>query len=340
MIKKLIVGISFISFCISLCAQASYSNNEDEQYEDMLTPQYYNTPDGGDFRLELNEFVHFARIIPFQHPLQSPSGDLAAYTIKRGFGAGIGSGGTGSHHPAIDYYLNDDDSVSLYAACDGYVSIDKTVSRYRHFLSISSDVKDSTEVVIGKMLVIYAHIELDLDAADSLNLEGKYVKKGDLISKHLYSGTVGGPHLHFEIRYYRASDAGDEDFYGGQVGDKTSPSAGSWSYGYWNPDIGYGYGHPFNHLKENTTAIAENDHQNTTKIYPNPVNDFLTIELEQPLIDGTVTISTIQGREIYRDVVKEDNKKLSIDFRDYAAGVYLVNSRNDGTDITTKVIKE
>ena len=71
-------------------------------------------------------------------------------------------------------------------------------------------------------------------------------------AKHLYSGTRGGPHLHFEIRYYRSEDTGNETFYGNSIGpggssDLTEPSAGSWSYGYWNPDIGYGFGNPKNH---------------------------------------------------------------------------------------------
>ena len=122
----LFLGVaSLLSF-----GQTMYPNNEDEQYEDMLTPQYYTTPDGGDFRLALNECIHFARLIPFQHPFQSPSGEIEGYTIGRGFGEGLGFGGAGSHHPAIDYYLSNNDSVNLYAACDGYVNIDETVSRY------------------------------------------------------------------------------------------------------------------------------------------------------------------------------------------------------------------
>ena len=65
------------------------------------------------------------------------------------------------------------------------------------------------------------------------------------------SGTVGGPHLHFETRYYRLGDAGDETFYGSadpfSEEKLTEPSAGQWSYGIWNPDVGYGFGHPSSH---------------------------------------------------------------------------------------------
>ena len=63
---------------------------------------------------------------------------------------------------------------------------------------------------------------------------------------------MGGPHLHFEIRYYRENDTGYEEFYGSGTGpnanlDFTEPSAGIWSYGFWNPDIGYGFADPRNH---------------------------------------------------------------------------------------------
>ena len=340
MTKKLILMIFSISLCSSLFAQTNYPNNENEQYEDLLTPQYYNTPDSGNFRLELNKFIHFSRMIPFQHPFQPPSGEIPQYTIGRSFGDGLGPGGTGSHHPAIDYYLTNNDSMNLYAACDGYVKIDKTVDRYRHFLSITSEVKDSTEKVIGKMVVIYAHIDLDFDAADNINLEGKFVKKGDLVSKHLYSGTVGGPHLHFEIRYYRATDTGEEDFYGGQVGDKTSPSAGSWTYGFWNPDAGYGFAHPYNHLNQAVTATSENYFRDGIKLFPNPVNNFLTVESNSSAENEIVTIFTIQGCELYRNILTGNNKYLSIDFRDYTKGIYLVNARSIEKNVTFKILKE
>ena len=64
---------------------------------------------------------------------------------------------------------------------------------------------------LGKLVTVYAHIELN--EADGLLLEGKLVQKGELLSNHLYSGTMGGPHLHFEVRYYRANDKGDETFF-------------------------------------------------------------------------------------------------------------------------------
>lgn len=102
-----------------------------------------------------------------------------------------------------------------------------------------------------KLVTPYAYIDLDLDEADGLILNGVTVHAGDLISQHLYAGTVGGPHLHFEIRYYRPADIGDEEFYG-FAGPRTDPSlteppSGPWTHGIWNPNVGYGFGDPRNH---------------------------------------------------------------------------------------------
>lgn len=65
-----------------------------------------------------------------------------------------------------------------------------------------------------------------------------------MISKNLWSGTRGGPHLHFEIRYYRPADNGTEEFYGFR---ESVPGAGDWPYGKWDPDVGYGFGDPKSH---------------------------------------------------------------------------------------------
>ena len=96
------------------------------------------------------------------------------------------------------------------------------------------------------------HVNQVFLEADGLPLDGKTVHKGEVISRHLYAGTMGGPHLHFEIRYYRPHDKDDETYYGARFpgvknSDLTEPSTGPWSYGYWNPGIGYGFANPRNH---------------------------------------------------------------------------------------------
>ncbi len=136
------------------------------------------------------------------------------------------------------------DKVAIYAAHDGVVATFRDAPKYRNYISITKIITDADGKELGKLVTLYAHVDLDLDEADGLLLDGTQVKAGDLISKNLWSGTRGSPHLHFEIRYYRPSDKGTEEFYGFR---ESVPGAGDWPYGKWNPNVGYGYGDPKSH---------------------------------------------------------------------------------------------
>ncbi|MFT5823753.1 MAG: murein DD-endopeptidase MepM/ murein hydrolase activator NlpD [Crocinitomix sp.] len=226
--------------------ETNYEINENGIYQDFLTPNYYDTNQTY-LRNEVNQFIHFARLEAYQNPFQNASGDITPYAINREFGDGIGFCGTSQHHPAIDIHPTDPAEVSIYAMHDGIVSTYRDSPNYRHYLTITKDITDSENNPIGKLVTLYAHIDLDLDESESLYLNGLSINKGDLISENLYAGTMGGPHLHFEIRFYRNSELGNEDFYNWQsIEDYTLQSAGFWSYGYWNPDLGYGFGNPLN----------------------------------------------------------------------------------------------
>jgi len=227
--------------------QDSYEINENGTHQDFLTPTYYNTNEN-DLRDEINTFIHFSRLDEYQHPFQNPNGKLIPYATNRAFGMGIGMGGTSQHHPAIDLHPANPSEVSLYAAQEGIVHTYRDSSKYRHYLTITKEVKDSENNSIGKLVILYAHIDLDLDENQSIQLNGQYVNKGDLVSENLYSETMGGAHLHFEIRFYRNTEIGTEEFYSwGNNEIYTTQSSGSlWSYGYWNKTIGYGFGNPMN----------------------------------------------------------------------------------------------
>ncbi|MGJ8640302.1 MAG: hypothetical protein ACSHYA_13015 [Opitutaceae bacterium] len=219
--------------------------------QDFLTPDYYLASIDDPFRVQLNRFLYYAQSEPYHHPLENGSGVIPSFTIPAPgvFGAGKGPTGTSQHHTAADLHVgNSQTDVLMYAAHGGYVQTYKEVSPYRDYLSISKPVIASNGELLGMLVTLYAHIDLDLD---QLDLDGQYIQKGALVSEHLYSDTAGGPHLHFEIRYYRANELGTEDFYGfvGPSGSTvlTQASAGPWSYGFWAPRIGYGNGNPISH---------------------------------------------------------------------------------------------
>ncbi|AMC10317.1 hypothetical protein Lupro_03185 [Lutibacter profundi] len=248
----ILIILIFLSSCkkedtTDLVEQISYEINENGIYQDFLTPDYYDT-NKNDLRNEINKFIHFSRLNEYQHPFQNSNGDIITYSTNRAFGTGIGLGGTSQHHPAIDLHPTNPLDVTLYAVHEGIVNTYRNSPKYRHYLTITKEIKDSDNNNIGKLVTLYAHIDLDLDESQLIQLNGLYVNKGDLVSENLYSGTMGGAHLHFEIRFYRNSEIGNEEFYSWKSnGVYTVQSTGTlWFYGYWNSSIGYGFGNPIN----------------------------------------------------------------------------------------------
>ncbi len=224
------------------------------EWPDMLTPMYYLAGTDSAFGVEVDRFILACQAKPFHHPLASMSGQIPDFTVPAMgvFGAQKGPDMAAQHHAAVDMHVGCRATlVNVYAAHDGVAVTYRDAAKYRHYLSITKEILDVNGLAIGRLVTIYAHIDLDLDEAGGLTLDGQAVQAGDLISQHLYSGTAGGPHLHFEIRYYRPTDIGDEEFYGfaGPRSDPalTEPSVEPWPYGVWNPDIGYGFGDARNH---------------------------------------------------------------------------------------------
>lgn len=332
--KILVVILFSLTLVNTIGFSQGYPDNEEGQYEDMLTPQYYKTSSGESFREELNEFVHFVRIIPFQHPLKNSNDIGPSYIVKRSFGDGIGRGGTTQHHNAFDMHVGSrDTNVVVYASIAGVVSTFHDAAKYRDYIAITNNVKDSVGNVLGKIVVVYGHVDLELDSLDNLLHNGKNVEKGDTISLHLFSETLGGPHLHFEIRYYRINDAGNEDYYNWQNRIPiTDRSEGKWLYGYWNPNVGYGFGHPNNHLDKIVTNVSPEELNTTIDVYPNPMIRNFTIKMDDG-IGEIMNIYNLQGQLLESILIDEND--FTHDIEKYNKGIYLIRV----ADKTIKIIK-
>ena len=227
--------------------QPRYQHNEEGTVQDMLTPTYYNATNGAPIREAADEFVYFAQKETLHHPLRDGTNSTPDVVVHAEFCSTKGQP-PAQYHPAVDMHVGTaETAVELFAAHEGIVATYRDALKYRHYLSISKTIVDDNGQPIGILVTLYAHIDLDLDEADGLFLDGQTISTGDLVSQNLYSDTVGGPHLHFEIRYYRPGDTGEETFYGIIGSTLTEPSAGPWIYGKWNPTIGYGFGDPKNH---------------------------------------------------------------------------------------------
>ena len=75
---------------------------------------------------------------------------------------------------------------------------------------------------------------------------------------------------------------------------------------------------------------------NKTLIYPNPVNDKLTIEAEQAL--GTVEIYNLMGALVHSQ--KDCANKVEINTSDLPTGIYFIRMTNDKTSEARRFVKE
>jgi murein DD-endopeptidase MepM/ murein hydrolase activator NlpD len=338
--KTILTLFAFIIFIGQSNAQ-TYLNNEDGLYEDLLTPQYYNTPNGGLFRNDVNKLVHFAQLIPFQHPLTDLSGNIPTITITRNFGTVIGQGPNTEYHNARDMKVgNTDTTVVMFASIDGIVHTYRDALKYRDYATVTKNIEDSIGNILGKIVVLYGHLDIHLDSLDNRNLNGQSINRGDTISKHLYSGTAGGAHLHFEIRYYQNSDVGTETYYGKPNGFPflTDPSAGSWSHGNWDPNFGYGFANPENHFNQTLLPIVLNKLIEKIKLYPNPTKDIIIIELnEMKQLD--YSIYSLSGQLLEQKKVDSSNR-VKINLEPLSSGIYLINLTDGEDRAPIRVVKE
>jgi C1A family cysteine protease len=86
---------------------------------------------------------------------------------------------------------------------------------------------------------------------------------------------------------------------------------------------------------ECTNAIEESS-LNRTFIYPNPVNDLLSIETSEPG-HHSIEILSLKGQLIYRN--KMEGPTHQIDFSSFLKGVYLITVRSKDFVKTEKIIK-
>ena len=84
-----------------------------------------------------------------------------------------------------------------------------------------------------------------------------------------------------------------------------------------------------------TVGVSEQTGNNIT-LYPNPVNDKLTIEAEAAL--GTVEIYNLMGALVYSQ--KGCTNKVEINTSDLQSGIYFIRMTNDKASETRRFVKE
>lgn len=80
---------------------------------------------------------------------------------------------------------------------------------------------------------------------------------------------------------------------------------------------------------------------NSLKIYPNPVNGVLQIDL--PINEKTeaISIKDVSGRVVYKNVNVDNNSKtVKIDMKMYNSGIYFINLQTDKQNYTSSIVNQ
>ena len=78
---------------------------------------------------------------------------------------------------------------------------------------------------------------------------------------------------------------------------------------------------------------------NTIKVYPNPVEDMLTIVTEKYNKELFITIFDMQGKRVLNNVIK-NSKEFNINLSKLISGTYLLNIKTENKNINTKILKK
>lgn len=97
-------------------------------------------------------------------------------------------------------------------------------------------------------------------------------------------------------------------------------------------------------LFEAECTLSSNSYNSISvvKSYPNPTNDFVTINFTEPLSEIIeVTISNGMGQQIsVSKVIQSNNFECTVDVRDLSTGIYYLRIKSGTTNYATKIVKQ
>ncbi len=89
-----------------------------------------------------------------------------------------------------------------------------------------------------------------------------------------------------------------------------------------------------------TVTVGINSNQKSiAKLFPNPINSFLTLEFEKVNLVENLTLISIDGK-IIKKFPSQNAKSLILDFKEINSGIYFLSYEVDGADYWAKVIVE
>ena len=90
-----------------------------------------------------------------------------------------------------------------------------------------------------------------------------------------------------------------------------------------------------------STSISNlNDEKNNFSVYPNPTNDFVTIELKNIVVDKiTISLTDLSGRKIKQWNLMNAKSEKQLSLNEVASGCYFINVNYENNLLTKKIIK-
>ncbi len=107
---------------------------------------------------------------------------------------------------------------------------------------------------------------------------------------------------------------------------------------YAAPNNNYGYGIPDFQVAMNAVLSSEEFEFGKINLYPNPVNDVLTLDVPEQLINSKISIYNTFGQIIKEEEIKYSNQKIAM--HNLNSGIYFYTVSNSGISVSGKLIKQ
>jgi len=94
-----------------------------------------------------------------------------------------------------------------------------------------------------------------------------------------------------------------------------------------------------NNFQTVVSTINRNDDTNQLKVFPNPANEILNINLQNNIIENCI-ITNALGQMVYSSANEiNGNHKIQLNISNLSAGVYFVKVRSSNDSYTAKFVK-
>ncbi|TAL60959.1 MAG: T9SS type A sorting domain-containing protein [Bacteroidetes bacterium] len=122
---------------------------------------------------------------------------------------------------------------------------------------------------------------------------------------------------------FATSSSGSMSWTIGEVMTETYSSSGNFfTQGFHQPDTA-------------TLTVVSNTASENIAIYPNPVADYLIIDLSLTAGEYILEIFDMQGQRIRKEIILSGQKQVLLPFREFANGIYLLNLINKESQTRT-----